>query len=125
MKKVIAIVFTFLFVCSIAGIASAVEEKATEKKPRVKTRQVTGEVTVVDMKANTITVKGKNGPVTATYDDKTKVTMNKEKKTISDVKAGDRVTLKFTGSDGKEMAKKILIKPEGKKTGTGKTRESQ
>jgi ribosomal protein S1 len=90
----------------------AEEKKApakAEKKAAAKTKQVTGEVAAVDMKANTITVKGKKAEVTVTCDDKTKVMMGKEKKACADVKVGDKVTVKSAEVDGKNVAKSVSI----------------
>lgn len=131
MKKAIAIIVSLLFVLSVAGLTFAAdkamekkeapmkEEKAVEKKAPAKVKMVTGEVTAVDMKANTITVKGKKAEMTVTCEDKTKVMMGKEKKACADVKVGDKVTAKYTEAEGKNMAKSVSIhaaKPAEKKT---------
>lgn len=120
MKKGIAIVLSVILVFALAAVSFAGEKvapdvKAAETKaapaeaakPAVK--QVTGEVSAVDAKANTITVKGKKGDVTASLTEKTKVMAGKEAKTIADVKAGEKVTLKYFEEGGKNVAKKILI----------------
>jgi len=132
MKKAIAIIVSVIFVLSFAGLSFAAdkaapmkkeaaapakaEEKAAEKKAPAKIKAITGEVMAVD--ATSITVKGKKGDVTATVGDKTSVKMGKEKKAIADVKVGDKVTVKYTEADGKNMAKMISIaaaKPAEKK----------
>jgi ribosomal protein S1 len=104
MKKAIAIIVSVLFVFAIASISFATEEKkaapapaAAEKKAPAKVKQVTGEVTMVDAKAKTITVKGKKGDVVVAADDKM----------MADVKAGDKVTVKYTEADGKNTAKSV------------------
>jgi len=112
MKKAIAIVVSVLFVLSIAGFAFAAEQKAApaaEKKAPAKVKQVTGEVTAVDAAAKTLTVKTKKGDVMLTADDKTAVMAGKEKKALADVKAGDKVTAKYTEMDGKNVAKSIAV----------------
>jgi ribosomal protein S1 len=122
MKKVIAIIVSLVFVLSFAGLSFAADKaakmedkkapaEAAEKKAPAKVKSVIGEVAAVDAKANTVTVKGKKGDVTVTTDAKTKVMMGKEKKAVADVKAGDKVTVKYTEVDGKMMAKSIAIKP--------------
>ena len=127
MKKAIAIVVSILFVFSLTGFAFAVDKaatpapaetkaetgKATEAKPApaAKVKQITGEVKAVDTKANTLTIKGKRAEVTVTCADKTKVMMGKEKKSLADVKVGDKVVVKYTESEGKNVAKSIAIKP--------------
>ena len=83
---------------------------AAEKAKKAAKKQVTGEVTAVDAKANTLTVKGKSGDVTVSTDDKTKVTAGKDKKTLADVKVGDKVEVKYTEADGKNTASHVSIK---------------
>ena len=121
MKKVIALLVAMLFALSVVGLAIAAEKKeaapaekkeaapAQEKAP-VKVKQVTGEVTAIDAAAKTLTVKGKAGEVALTADDKTTVKIGKEKKTLADVKVGDKVTVKYAEMDGKNVAKSIIVK---------------
>ena len=109
MKKAIAIIVSVLFVFALTSVsfaekrqlAPAAEKaapvKVEEKKAPVKVKQVTGEVTAVDAKAKTITVKGKKGDVVIAVDDKM----------IADVKAGDKVKAKYTEADGKNTAKSV------------------
>lgn len=120
-KKVIALLVAMLFALSVVGLAIAAEKKeaapaekkeaapAQEKAP-VKVKQVTGEVTAIDAAAKTLTVKGKAGEVALTADDKTTVKIGKEKKTLADVKVGDKVTVKYAEMDGKNVAKSIIVK---------------
>jgi hypothetical protein len=123
MKKAIAIIVSVLFVFAITSISFAVDKPAVskaapaaekaapakaEKKAPAKVKQVTGDVTAVDAIAKTITVKGKKGDVVIGVDDKM----------IADVKAGDKVTAKYTEADGKNTAKsvkKAATKTEKKK----------
>ncbi|MEK6582115.1 MAG: hypothetical protein AABY50_02810 [Nitrospirota bacterium] len=108
MKKIIALIVAVLFVFAVASVsfaadkaAPAAEKKAepakAEKKVAAKVVQITGEVAAVDAAAKTITVKGKKGDVVITVDDKT----------LADVKAGDKVTAKYTTADGKNTAKSV------------------
>jgi ribosomal protein S1 len=126
-KKAIAIIVSLLFVLSVAGLTFAAE-KAVEKKEapamekkapaKAKVKMVTGEVTAVDVKANTVTVKGKKAEMTLTCEDQTKVMMGKEKKACADVKVGDKVTAKYSEVEGKDVAKSVSIhaaKPAAKK----------
>lgn len=119
MKKALALIISVLFVFAVASISFAAEEKKAEPAPMEmkdakKVKQVTGEVAAVDVKAKTVTVKGKKSDITAVVDDKTKIMMDKEVKTIADLKAGDKVTLKYSDVDGKMIAKSIAIKPVDK-----------
>jgi hypothetical protein len=113
MKKTLAIIVSIIFVLSFAGLSfaadKAVEKKAEpvkaekkapameEKKAPAKVKQVTGDVSAVDAKAKTITVKGKKGDVVIAADDKM----------MADIKAGDKVVVKYTEADGKNTAKSV------------------
>lgn len=119
MKKVIALLVAMLFALSVAGHAIAAEMKEmkemkeaapAQKMAPAKVKQVTGEVTAIDAAAKTLTVKGKAGEVALTADDKTTVKIGKEKKALTDVKVGDKVTVKYTEMDGKNVAKSIIVK---------------
>lgn len=116
MKKVIALLVAMLFALSVAGHAIAAEMKEmkeaapVQKMAPAKVKQVTGEVTAIDAAAKTLTVKGKAGEVALTADDKTTVKIGKEKKALTDVKVGDKVTVKYTEMDGKNVAKSIIVK---------------
>ncbi len=126
MKKTIAIIVAVLFVFALTSISFAAEKKAApapvekkeaapvkaeEKKAPEKVMSVTGDVVAVDAKAMTLTVKGKKGDVALSTNDKTTVKMGKEKKALADVKVGDKVKVKYTEVDGKNIAKSVAIKP--------------
>ncbi len=102
MKKAIAIVLSLVLMFAFTAVTFAAEKKAAKSKT------VTGEVTAVDAKANTLTVKGKKGDVMISTDDKTK--MMPKGKTMMDVKTGDKVTVKYMEADGKNMAKSVEMK---------------
>ncbi len=103
MKKPLLIILSMFFVISIIGSAVAAE--------KVKVKQITGEVAAVDAAAKSLTVKGKKAEVVVSTDEKTTVKMDKEKKALSDVKVGDKVTVKYAEANGKSTAKSIEIKP--------------
>ena len=120
MKKAIAIVLSVMFVFALTAATFAAEKKesaSTEKKEmaagkkaakkKVMHKQITGEVTAVDAKANTVTVKGKKAEVTVTVDEKTK--FMPKGKTIADVTAGEKVMVKYTEAEGVNTAKSIKI----------------
>jgi len=126
MKKTIAVIIAALFVFALTSVSFAAEaQKAApapaveEKKAPVKVKQVTGEVKAVDAKAMTLTVtkkmKGKAEDTAVTVNDKTKITMGKDKKVLADVKVGDKVTVKYSEADGKMVAKSVAIKAVEKK----------
>jgi Cu/Ag efflux protein CusF len=122
MKKAIAIIVSLLFVLSVAGLSFAAEKAATapaaektmEKKAPVKVKWLSGEVSAVDAAADTVTVKGKKAEVTLTTNDKTSIKMGKEKKTLADLKVGEKVSTRYSEVEGKNVAKSIMIKAEKK-----------
>ena len=107
MKKTLAILLTLIFVFALTSVTFAAKKKAAAAK------QATGEVTAVDAKANTITVKATKGDVTVSADDKTK--FMPKGKTIADIMAGDKVKVTYTEADGKMTAKSVTIMPAAKK----------
>lgn len=102
MKKALFIIILLLIVISIAGISYGAE--------KVKIKQITGEVGAVDAAARSLTVKGKKAEVVLSTDEKTTVKTEKEKKSLSDVKVGDKITIKYSEVNGKNVAKNIEIK---------------
>ncbi len=116
-KKAIAlsaVLWIFLF-CSLS-VATEVSA-ATDPSEKPKNRQVTGIVKDVDIKAKTITVrkkvKDKASDTVAAYDEKTRILLGKEQKTIADIHVGDKVTMKYRETDGQIRAKRIIIKSGG------------
>lgn len=102
MRKPLLYVICFLVAFFIIGSAIAAD--------KVIVKQITGDVVTIDVAVKTLTVKGKKAEVVITADDKTTVKMNKEKKTLSDIKVGDKVTLKYAEIEGKKIARSIVIK---------------
>lgn len=122
MKKAIAIIVAVLFAFVLTSLTfAAVEKKAEPAKPaeKPKVRQFTGDVKAVDEEKKTVTVakkvKDKVTEKVFTVDDKTKITMDKEKKALADVKVGDKVKVKYTEVEDKNVAKSIAIIPVEKK----------
>ncbi|NJD55794.1 MAG: hypothetical protein FIA94_05235 [Nitrospirae bacterium] len=118
MKKVLAIGLALTFVISIAIVAIAAEEMFSLKGPIVS----------VDAKAKTVTVNSVEGVTTAAdnrwkgnvtfaINDMTKISMDKEKKTFNDLKAGQNVKVKFHEKNGKSSAVEIMIMSGKKASG--------
>ncbi len=118
MKKTIAVVLSLVFILAVTSVTFAAEkqaapatapEKKMEAAPAAKAAEmhVKGDITAVDAKAMTITVKGKKGDVTVMVDDKTEIKVGKDKKTIADLKAGEKVKIKYHEADGKNIAKSV------------------
>lgn len=106
MKKTIAVVLSLLFILAVTSITFAAETQAPAEK------KVRGDITAVDAKAMTITVKGKKGDVTVTVDAKTEFKLGKDKKTVADLKVGDKVKVFYLETDGKNTAKSIEEPPK-------------
>ncbi len=104
MKKVLTVIFSLLFVLSLAGFGFAA------KKAPVKVKTITGEVTAVDAAAGTLTVKSAKQEVSLSTNDKTSITVGKEKKTLADIQSGAKVKVKYTEADGKNVAESIAAK---------------
>lgn len=125
MKKLVIFLLSIALIVTFAGLSMAQEKKPAEpakkaesakkaeKEKPAKVLRITGEVKAVDAAAKTITivkkVKDKMVETVVTVDDKTAITLGKEKKTLADVKAGDKVTVKYTVVDKKNVAKSVAI----------------
>jgi ribosomal protein S1 len=110
MKKTIAIVLSLILMFAFAAATFAADQNEAAPmatKTKIKHALITGEVTAVDAKANTITVMGKKGDVTISVSDKTKMPKGK---TLADVKTGDKITVRYTEADGKNTAVTIAMK---------------
>jgi len=124
MKKILSVVLSLIFVFAVTSVTLAADNKdatavpAVEHKEAAKPVQVTGEITAIDAAAKTFTVKGRKGDVTLSIDDKTKIMTGSEIKTLADLKAGVKVTAKYTWADGKNTAKSIKIKTVSEKSGS-------
>jgi hypothetical protein len=95
--------------CPKSPSAEEKESPASAEKKQAK-KQITGEVATVDTAAMTLIVKGNKGELALSADDETRVMMGKEKKTLADVKVGDKVIVKYMVADDKNMANTIIIK---------------
>lgn len=123
MKNVIIIILFVIFSLAINSASFAVEEKKTETTPpgvlklpvAAKAQQITGGVSAVNTITHSITVtkkiRDKVVEAVITIDDKTKIMKEKENKSFADIKTGDKVVVKYTKIDGKNIAKSIAIKP--------------
>lgn len=109
MKQILTVVVAMFFVVSLAMVASAAEMYSLK-----------GSVISVDSATNTVTVKSIEGvkeaadnrwkgEVPFATDTMTKISMGKESKIFEDMKAGQKVKVKFHEKDGKPVADKIMI----------------
>ncbi len=126
MKKALAIVLSVMFIFALTSVTFAAEKKeapakaekkeapakAEKKEAKAKMKQVTGEVTAVDAKANTLTVKKGKKETTINVDDKTKIMAGKAKKALADVKVGDKVTVHYAEAAAPAKEEKKMEKQE-------------
>lgn len=116
MQRLMGMVAAFFLLIAFVGLSPAVSEITPGGKPDNKVKQITGEVMEIDLKAQTVTIRGKNGTVAIGLSERTKVMKDREPRNISDVQVGDRVTIKYRNADGKQTAKSLHIKSASKKT---------
>jgi Cu/Ag efflux protein CusF len=114
MKKILAVVMALVFALTVTAAFAeqpaakpAEPAKKAEKPAKEKVKQITGEVKAIDTVGKTITVKSKKQELTIAVTDEQ----------IKDVKAGDKLVVKYTEKDGKataESVKKVAAKAEKK-----------
>ncbi len=92
----------------------AAETKAAPMMKKGKMTSMKGEITEVDAAGNNVKVKEKDKEVTINVTDKTMITAGKTKRSLADLKAGDKVVAKFTDEDGKMVARSIRVATAGK-----------
>lgn len=103
MKKASSIMLSVFIVVSIIGTVAA-----AEKKPKLIQRS--GEVVAIDVAAKSMAIKPikYKDNIVVTINEKTLVKINKEKKSLTDIKVGDNVTIWIFEKDN--TAKSIEIK---------------
>lgn len=107
MIKVLVIALTSL---AFSGVSFAQAKPATpatpaapamEKSEKAKTNRLTGEITSVDVKAGTFTVKGKDKEINLVADSKS------TKAEVEKLKVGDTVRVSYAEKDGKMIASSV------------------
>ena len=110
MKKVTACILSILFILTLISPSFAGSgARMRQAMESMGGKEIAGEVTAVDTKEKTVTVKGMRGLVTATCNEKTMVKMGTEMKTCADIKVGDKANMLFESGEGKNAAKSILL----------------
>jgi|UniRef100_A0A7C4EM73 microtubule-associated protein 1 len=117
MKKILAVVIALVFALTVtaafaqqpAAKPAEPAKKAEPAKPaKEKVKAITGEVTAIDTVGKSITVKSKKQELTISVTDEQ----------IKDIKAGDKVVVKYTEKDGKLVAKSVKkVAVKAKKAG--------
>jgi hypothetical protein len=115
MKKWLTAVLTIVCCLSLSGFPIIAEGgMGMSATGRVVALTFTGEVTGVDLEAQTITAKRGETMFTAVIDDNTAIKKEKESKTLNDIKAGNKVIIRYFEERGKNAAKLIMINPDDK-----------
>jgi Cu/Ag efflux protein CusF len=97
----ISLLFTFT---TITGVFAA------DKTANSKTRQITGNITSIDTKSNSITVNKKSKEVAINIGEKTKIVQCTYKTKITDIKIGDKVTVKYKETNSSNTANTVTIR---------------
>ncbi len=103
---------------------AAREKPAAAKRKPLKIIHVAGETVSVNQKASKLTVRGKDGEVEIYTTKKTIIYIGKDNGGLSDIAAGDRVTVKYLEIDGKNVARNIFIVREAPDDGKSPKAES-
>ena len=99
--------------------APAMEKKMEMKSEKAKTNGLTGEVTSVDAKAGTLTVKAKDKEVNLAADSKS------TKATLEKLKVGDMVRVSYTEKDGKMIVSSVKAESKTKAAKSDKAMEKK
>jgi Cu/Ag efflux protein CusF len=117
MIKVLVIALTSLAFSSVSFAQAKPATPATpatpaapamEKSEKAKTSRLTGEITSVDVKAGTFTVKGKDKEINLVADSKS------TKAEVEKLKVGDTVRVSYTEKDGKMIASSVRAESKSK-----------
>ena len=90
--------------------APAMEKKTEMRSEKAKAEGLTGEVTTVDAKAGTLTVKGKEKEINLAADSKS------TKAALEKLKVGDMVRVSYTEKDGKMIVSSVKAAKSDKGT---------
>jgi len=111
MKKLIVVSISLLLVMTFAKVLFAAKEMTSSKA-----RQITGNVTAIDTGNNTVTVRKKDRAVIINVEDKTKIIQCTIKTAITDIKIGDKVTVRYNEATDNNTAKSFTIRADAKKS---------
>ncbi|HEX9273573.1 MAG TPA: hypothetical protein VGA01_15310 [Candidatus Binatia bacterium] len=131
MKNMIKVLVIALTSLAFSGVSFAQAKPATpatpatpaapamEKSEKAKTNGVTGEVTLVDMKAGTFTVHTKDKDINLVADSKS------TKAALEKLKVGDMVRVSYTEKDGKMIASSVKAESKSKAAKPDKAMEKK
>ena len=131
MKNMIKVLVIALTSLAFSGVSFAQAKPATpatpatpaapamEKSEKAKTNGVTGEVTLVDMKAGTFTVHTKDKDINLVADSKS------TKAALEKLKVGDMVRVSYTEKDGKMIVSSVKAESKTKAGKSDKATEKK
>ncbi len=85
------------------------QEKKAEKAAAPAARRHVGTVKAVDPAAGSLTVAEKQGEAEVSVTEKTTIKKGKESLKLSDLKAGDAVSVVYVQQDGKDVARSVTV----------------
>lgn len=97
----------------LMSLVSVIIFTASSYPASLKSRQITGDVTAIDSKSNTITVKKKNTEVVVRVGEKTSIIQCIPKTSITDILIGDKVTAKYSETGVENKGRSITINNRG------------
>ncbi|MEC4676757.1 MAG: hypothetical protein VST72_07570 [Nitrospirota bacterium] len=102
-KKTGAIVLSLIFILAFVPVSLAAGKQ----------RQITGKVLSVDARTGTVTVIGRKGVVTVSAIEDTRIIVE-EVKAIDDIKVGDKVTVRYSQAEDRNIARRIAVRADVK-----------
>jgi Cu/Ag efflux protein CusF len=127
-KNIIKVLVIALTSLAFSGVSFAQAKPATpatpaapamEKSEKAKTNDVTGEVTSVDVKAGTFTVKAKDKDINLVADSKS------IKAALEKLKVGDMVRVSYTEKNGKMIVSSVKAESKSKAATPDKAMEKK
>jgi Cu/Ag efflux protein CusF len=113
MRKSITVLIAFVLIFGLSAVSFAAEKTAAPaEKPATSmeaVKKINGHIGTIDMKAGTLTVKEKKAELTVVVDSETKILAGHSKKTLADLKSGEKIRVKYEIVDGKNIAKRIDV----------------
>jgi len=112
-RKSITVSIASVLVFWLSAVSIAAEKTADSAEKHAASteavKKINGHIGIIDMKAGTMTVKGKWGETTVLVDDGTKIIEGQSIKSLEDLKSGEKVRVNYEIVDGKNIARKINV----------------
>jgi Cu/Ag efflux protein CusF len=114
MGRAVSLILSLLCAAVLTARPVLAEEAAGTEKAEVAAKKggmisIKGEITEIDAAGNNIKVKEKENEITINVTDKTVITAGKIKRSLADLREGDKIVAKFTEEDGKKVARSIRV----------------